>query len=156
MSFFADLQKNIKDRLEDATALGGLNYFQDMMIITEDQGDIETAISKSLSRLGISIVVLLADADCDKQNVSTPYLDNIRTVVEVAENVVINRSRTPYKHINDVVEHVMLYVHGFKPPSVNEVFVLDKAAVRTVEPPPGASVARHISFTTSGGFKLST
>jgi len=156
MSFFSDIQQHIYDRLKDATALDGLDYFASVDVIQEDQGDVLTAINKAIAGLGLVVVIHLADADCDKPNVPGPYLDSVRTAIDVAENVTLNRTGDSYKTINQVVEHVLLYLHHYKPDDVNEVFICDREAVRTVDPPQGTTVARRILITTSGGIELSS
>jgi len=157
MSVLRDIQTGLQERLQDATLFDNLNYFSDVIVLTEDKGDIVNEINRALARLGICAVILMVDADNEHPNTNPPYLSNIIIGVEVMENVPINRAPESYKTINDVVEHVMLYGNHFRPEGVNEVLVLDKQAVRSIDnPPPGASVARMVRFRTSAGIQLSS
>ena len=64
------------------------NYVQ---VIAEDKGDIDNQITVALSRIGISVLVQMARAYCNKPNIPGPYFDPIEYIIEVAENVLINR-----------------------------------------------------------------
>jgi len=149
MSVLQSIQDGAKTRLE------GLEYFEGMNIITEDKGDIEKAVNIALANLGVSVLILMSEADCEKPNVRGPYLDNIVVVVAIAENVVVNRRGESYKTALDVAEHVANGLHLFKPESVNEAFVCTKDAIRIVDPPRGANIAYEVKFTTAGGLQLS-
>lgn len=158
MSVLADIQTTVEERLQDATLFDGLDYFDGVTIIKEDIGDIVNQINKALGPVaGICVVILTVDADNNHPNVNPPYLSNVKVVVEVLENVVINRQGASYKTANDMIEHVLLYLNHYKPVGANECFVLDTEAIRTDdEPPPPANLAKRATFKTAAGITLST
>lgn len=158
MSVLVDIQTNIEERLQDATLFGGLDYFRGVTIIKEDKGDITNQIQQALGPVaGLCVVILMMDADNELPNVPTPALSNIIVAVNILENVTINRAQDSYKTCNDVAEHVMLYCTLYKPDDVNEVFVLDREALRIMDnPPPPATLGKIVKFRTSAGITLSS
>ena len=86
MSTLHDIQLAIKARLEAA------RYFAGIGVLTQNEGDYDTAVTLRLNRLGLSCLVMLAGADVDDPAQTGPYFDNIKYVVEVAEFVTRNRS----------------------------------------------------------------
>lgn len=143
------------------TRLEGIAYYTDapaVPIIVQDQGDVVNAIDTALSRLGVSVLFLMGGADCNRPNLPGPYLDNISLMVQIAENVVVNRRAAGYKTALEVAENVTSQANGlhlWKPAAINECMVAASDAIRLMEePPPGASLAYTVHFLTQGGLSL--
>lgn len=143
MGVFADIQEIMAKRLKED------NFLAPLEIITQDKGNIEKEISQAISRIGVSIVIFMAEGDCDHPNAPGPYMDRVSIVVEIAENVLLNRSDNgSNKAAGDVLEHVLMALHQYQP-KPELAFAVDRQAFRIVNNPPGATITYHARFTVS-------
>jgi len=155
VSVLSSIYTQAKERLET------ISYYTDtpaVTLITQDMGDIANQIQIALGRLGVCAVFLMRSAYVRHPDIPGPYLEDIDIVVQVAENVTINRGRSGYKDALSVAEHIASTDYGlhlWKPASINEVIVCDELAIELLDtPPPGATLAYNVNLTTKGGLTI--
>lgn len=76
-----------------AKLIGSSTYLQGVPVATERIGDINATIRDALAKLGLSIVVVAADADTLQRKGTTLQL-RVRLVAQVSELVLINQGAT--------------------------------------------------------------
>ncbi len=116
----------IKARIE------GHTWFEDIMVITEDKGninnDIEVAlgtITEKHSKIGACIVLLAPIAKCPHTNAPGPCIEPV-IVLAVYEDVLVNQGDTgTKKSALQIVEMLMRRIHRFSSTTVNAAFVCD-------------------------------
>ena len=85
-------------------------------VLTEQTGDLQARIRQNLGALGIVCVVLTPTAVCTSVNRQRPYFDEVRIVVRVQENVLLNRAATGTGQPGSLAaEAVAWHLHGFVP-----------------------------------------
>ena len=102
-------------------------YLSDVKILTEEKGDIENEIQRSLGNLtgvdgkiGLCIVILTPTATSKSPNAPGPLLDGLSLVISVIENVLVNQSdQGTKKHAIEIVELVLRYLHRGTVPGTN-------------------------------------
>lgn len=148
----------MSDLLSDAqtvlqTRFRAQDYFSGITILTQDEGDIENKIARALAALGVSVILLMADADDIEVNLPHPYFNNVALIAQIAENVAINRANAGYKTALQLAQAVTFYAHHHNAADDNnEVFIAE--SIRLVDPPAGATVCYHVRIKTSGGIDI--
>jgi len=130
------------------TALQADRRLAPVAIHHEKLKNIENIIARAMAKLGISCVVLTPGAESSAPNAPGPYCDNIRVVVEVAENVTINQGRSGTRlPASDVAEFVAntLHLHSWTTGKT-----LTFSALRLV--PDEALIVYHVEFKTAASF----
>lgn len=128
-------------------------YLKPLDVMAEDKGNIEQRIKQRLAAFGVSIVVLMGSGRCPKPNMEGPYLDPCTFIIEIAENVMMNRGATgTQKTASRVLWHVLYQIHQYQA-APNLYFLVDDEAFKLVENPPGASLTYHVRVNTSFGLQ---
>lgn len=123
--------------------------------IAEETGDIEREIQIKVKRIGIVAVVRMVQARCENPNVRGPYFDPVRHVVEVAENVTINRGAAgTQRKCKAVAARVARLLHQHTIAGMGACLLVDDEGIRLADNPPGATCTYHVNMVTSGGIKL--
>jgi len=142
-------------QLDIKAALVADSWMSGVEVTAQDEGDLDNKITIALGRLGIHVAVMMAKARCSKPNLPGPVLDQIVMVVEVAENVELNRGAGGTgKTCLAVIERCLVLVH-------QKVRIADKVVVahdETIAPAPnprGATCTYQCAFRTQDGIKLS-
>lgn len=143
---FEEIQAEVETALEAHPYLSGLN------VISEDKGAIESLVQTAITRAGLSVLVVMPDATCHAADTVPALLDPITVVVEVAENPVMNRGTGGTGKACGIVTECIIQALHLHTAASGRIYALSRAGscVRMVNPPPGASVARHIIFETGG------
>ena len=85
-------------------------------VLTEQIGDLQARIRQNLGALGIVCAVLTPTAVCTSANRQRPYFDEVRVVVRIQENVLLNRAAGGTgQPASLAAEAVAWYLHGFVP-----------------------------------------
>lgn len=98
MTEFSTQLSQVNDHIARRIEAGSIFADRKIEVLTERKGDIVSTIAKSLSRLGLSIIVLTPDATISPAATnSTAVRIRPRIIVEVAENFTINNGITGTK-----------------------------------------------------------
>ena len=92
------LQDVIVERLKDHDALGGLDIYP------ETKENLNSELEISLGKLGLVLVVQMGTAGISNSNLSKPVWDSCSVVVEIWEDVMLNRRMSALDAGMEVVE----------------------------------------------------
>jgi hypothetical protein len=110
-------------------------------IITEDKGDIDTAIAQAVAALGLCATVMLADARGAKESLPGPVFTSVGVVVEISENTLANRASGGRTAL-EAAEEAARLLHLARLPDGRTLTVTDLAKFpNPVEP---ADVCYHV------------
>ena len=148
-SVLSQAQADIKAALVADSWLAGVE------ITAQDEGDIDNKIDIALGNMGIHVLIMMGKAMCRKPNLPGPVLDQIVYVVEVAENVELNRGTGGTgKTCLEVIERVLVLIHH-KVRIADKVVVANDDAIAPAPNPRGATCTYQCAFKTQDGIKLS-
>lgn len=134
------IQASVADRLLSDP------YFENIPVITENIGDIETAIDEAVDRLGICMVVVTPGARVTNPNVAGPWFNKIPIVVRAIENVILNRGTEGAKQASEAVEMAAILLHLHTPTEHNDLLVVDEQAITIVPVPKVKSQEGWVSY----------
>ncbi len=125
MGVLSTIQSQIKDRLTADP------HFSDIPVITEDRGDINTAINTAIGQIGTCVIVLTPSADVRNANVPGPYFDRVGILVRTFETPTINRASTGTgKKAIDTAEIAVALLHQYSPVGEGGDIVATSPAIR--------------------------
>ena len=87
----AAIQVSVRDLVRSFDALQGIT------ILHEQARDLQYMIDQAIADIGICATVLTVSADDDSPGVPELMLDNVYVVIEIREDVLINRAETGLK-----------------------------------------------------------
>lgn len=128
-------------------------------VISEDKGDIDTAILKTVATLKkVAVLVSIGAVSSESPNASGPVIDDVVLFVEVSENPVLNRKGVEgidYLTALDVAQIVASSesgLHHFKDETTGITYLIETSGpfIRPTPPPKGATTAYSIYFKTTG------
>jgi hypothetical protein len=131
-------------------------YFANISVLTENLQDITFQIEKAIQELGIVAIILTPTADIRNfADAPGPYLQSIDVLVEVAENVLLNRGQGGSgKTAQAMAERVLAILHGYRPAMITESIYASSPTI-TVVPSGDGLLIYHIRFRTNGGINYS-
>ena len=141
-----------------AARLGGEKFFSDaaavapqpLLVLTEQIGDLAARVRQNLGTLGLVCVVLTPTAASTSPNRQRPYFEEVRIVVRVQENVLLNRAATGTgQPASLVAEAVAWALHGFAPEGLGGSLRLE--AVRLIPDP--RLLVYEAAFTMQAGLR---
>ena len=113
-----------------AARLASDPYFSNVTIVTENIGDIENKIQTAIAKLGVCVIVVTPSASMAAPDAPAPYFNNIKVLVRVVENVVLNRSASgANKPASDVAEIVASLLHQWTPDGISECIFLEEPSI---------------------------
>lgn len=92
--------------------LEALDYFDDVTVLTENDGDIDKMVSQAIARLGLCVEIGDVVATDKRPNVPNPAWHPINFTAVVAERVVVNRAADSYKTAMAVANQVAEALKG--------------------------------------------
>jgi len=123
---------------ELADRLSADDYFEDINVFAEREGDIESKIERSLkvitekdSKIGVAVVVGTASADVNTPNLPGPHFDD--TVIEIItyENPMFNDGASGTGKAGvDIARRVLNVLHLYRPEGLGQTLFADKEAIR--------------------------
>jgi hypothetical protein len=128
-------------------------FFTNIEVITERLGDIEKRINQSLGSIkaGICVIIVTPVANVTSPNLAGPYFGEVKVVVRVIENTIINRSATgTQKPASKVAEIVCARLHNFTPDGFANI-TCDNPTIALGNDPKNLSY--DCLFTTHGGIE---
>lgn len=147
------IQQMVADRLNaDAYFVGP----PAIPVITENIGDIETAIQQAIAQLGVCAIVVTPTANAAFPNCFKPYFNDIKIVVRIVENVILNRGPSGIqKPASDVAEVVAALLHQYEPVGISESIFLETPSI-TIAPTGGVGrlLSYDVRLRTAGGFDM--
>lgn len=137
--------------LEDVKALlkGSPCFFaqDNVTVLTEDDGDIDTKIEQVVGSLGIVVTIMLTNAQAASKNLAGPVFNNTSLIVEIAELAITNRSEAGTKvTCLEAAEEAARYLHQARCASGRMILVTDIR--KYAQPPPPANVCYHVICST--------
>ena len=132
----AQLQEEIAGRLNAD------DYFSDITVITERQGDIENSIERALrvltdkdGKIGIAAMVGVVSGTVESPNLPGPAFTDSGIEVTVFENPTFNNGVTGTgKAAVDVIVRVCQVMHHYTPTAIGQILTIDDQRRRAVEP----------------------
>ena len=115
-------------------------------ILTEDKGDIDTEITKTLNNLGLCVMVMFSGVEDGKGNLPGPVFGTGRFLVEVSENTVTNRAAGGVTAL-ELAEQAGRVLHQFALSS-GRVLLVDAIKPYPNAPAP-ANVCYHVILRTT-------
>jgi hypothetical protein len=87
-------------------------WFARITVLSEQIGDIENQIQRSLSKLGICAIVLTPGASVKYADAPGPLLDPLTVAIDIVELVLTNRGNSGSKQpASDVAERIAWLLH---------------------------------------------
>jgi len=118
-----------------------------VVVLTEDEGDVETKIEAAIGALGICATIMLINAQAANKNMPGPVFNNASLIVEVSELAITNRSEAGTQvTCLEAAEEVARYLHQARCASGRMILVTDLR--KYAQPPPPANVCYHVVCTT--------
>lgn len=122
---------------EIAARLNADEYFEDITVITEREGDIENKINRALSvltvkgeKIGVAVVVGAVTAQVESANVPGPHFDKTFLDLTVFENVVFNNSADgTLKAAVDIAVRCLQVLHHYYAAGVGQTLLADRNAI---------------------------
>lgn len=153
MTLLTNIQETVAERLtkENFFSDAAAETPQPLLVLTEQIGDLAARIRQSIGTLGIVCVVLTPTAVSTSLNRQRPYFDEVRIVVRVQENVVLNRAANGTgQPASLVAEAVAWFLHGFVPEGLGCSLRLE--AIRLVADP--RLLVYETAFTMQAGLRF--
>ena len=130
--------------------LVGDSWMAGIDVITQNEGDLDTMIRTTLSRLGIVATISMGKAGRPMQNTGL-YFEEVVYVVEVQEYVAKNRgAQGTGKPVLDVCERIAWRLHNFEVAPGTTLYCVDPGIIPVTISPP-ATAAYAVAFETSDG-----
>lgn len=125
-------------QVEIADRLCAFDYFGDIHVFAERQGDLAGKLDEALAgrvpkngRIGVAVMVGVVRGDVNNPNVPGPWFDRATVDVTVLEAVLLNTSQTGTgKACIDVAVMVGRVMHQYYPQGVGGEITVGKEAVR--------------------------
>jgi hypothetical protein len=138
------LLEEVKDLLKGSPCFFALD---NVTVLTEDEGDIDTKIEQAVGALGIVATIMLVNAQAASKNLPGPVFGNTQLIVEVAEMAATNRSDAGTRvTCLEAAEEAARYLHQARCASGRLILVTDIR--KYAQPPPPANVCYHVICTT--------
>lgn len=148
-----------------AARLAAAEYFSDIPVVMERQGDIAKRVERALGPMsgksgknGACVIVDQIIAECESPNVSGPLLRAI-VICQVIENVTVNQSTNGTgKAALSIAVGVLNALHLYYPAGLGQVLVADDKAIVPAKDPLGLAydVQFNLSVTGSQPSKVAT
>ncbi len=148
-SILQGLQLDIADRLLAEP------YFSNVPVLSENLMDIDSQIEIAIAQLGVVVVVVTPTASVRKdQDYPGPYFEQINLVIQVSENVILNRGGDGIgKTCLEVAEHALAVLHGYRPQGIAETIFANNPTINLVNDPNGL-LTYHVNLQTQGGLRF--
>lgn len=148
------MAENILTKIQEdiAARLAAAEYFSDIPVVMERQGDIAQRVARALGpvtarggKTGVCVIVDQLIADAESVNVSAPLL-NCKITCQVIENVTINNGDSGTKKAALTVAVAVLNVlHHYSAAGLGAILVPDQRAIVPAKDPLG--LAYDVQFT---------
>jgi hypothetical protein len=115
-------------------------------VLTEDQGDIDTAIAQAVGNLGACVLVMFSGVTEVKSNLPGPVFGAVRLTVEVSENALVNRGAGGVTSL-ETAEAIARLLHQRR--LASNRLLLVESLQHYPSPPAPADVCYHLNLRTS-------
>lgn len=130
-------------------------------VLAEEAGDLVTEVLTAIDRVGISVMVKVVEARATDQDSFGPVFDQIRIVVSVGENVLINRGTIgapsatgTLKPAKATALKIISLLHHWKPDSLSSPLMIDAAGLGYIQAEEGGLQQYNASFRAHDGLSI--
>jgi hypothetical protein len=116
-------------------------YFADITVLTERQGDVSNAIDRALKlvspkggKIGVAVLIGVVTARVESKDVPGPYFNSCRLSASVFENVLFNAGANGTgKAAVDVAFRLAQILHLYRPAGLAQTLVIEDDAVTPLD-----------------------
>ncbi len=118
LDFSDALQEAIVDRIKSHPWFATTGKPGDLMVLSEDDGDLINKITVSLTKLGMAIIVEAPEFSTQNANTAL-YFDDVTIEISIIENGIVNRGSKGFnKKVGRVAMEVLALCWNWTPPGL--------------------------------------